>query len=152
VLAIRSATAADVPVATRIIGDALAEFGIAFDPQGRDADVRLFGSRPDHDDFVAQLGGVPVGLASVGPQGEPGVAWVSKVFVAAGLRRRGVGRTLLERAHDAARARGYWRIGLRTRTVFRDAIALYLSFGYAAAEPDARLVIDRGDVVYFRDL
>lgn len=147
-LTLRPATPADVPVAAAIIASALAEYQLPFEPDGRDADVRSFGGRAEHDDVVAELDGRPVGVTSVGPHGDPGVAWISKVFVVAGARGRGVGRSLLERAHDLARARGYRRVGLRTRSLFTRAVALYEAAGYRpdpTGEPG-------GDLVFFRDL
>lgn len=151
-IVIRRATTADVPAAMRIIREALAGFGLPFEPNGRDADVRFFGSRPDHDDFVAESpAGGPVGVASVGPHGEPGTAWVSKVFVDHAARRRGAGRALLRAAHAAAKARGYVRVGLRSRVVFKEAIRLYESEGYALTSGDPAL-LEAGDVVYFRAL
>ena len=148
---VRRATPADVEAAAAIIGSALAAYGLPFEPGGRDADVHLFGSRPDHDDFVAEIALRPVGVASVGPHGDEGVAWISKVFVAQEARRAGIGRALLARAHEAARARGYRRVGLRTRVVFREAIALYESEGYAPLARHSAL-LQPGDVVYFRSL
>jgi GNAT superfamily N-acetyltransferase len=148
---IRRATPADAPAAADIIGGALAGYGLPFEPDGRDADVRLFGARADHVDLVAETDTGPLGVASVGPHGDEGVAWVSKVFVAKEARGRGIGRALLAATHEAARARGYRRIGLRTRIIFREAIALYESEGYARVD-DERAVLERGDVVYFRSL
>lgn len=148
---LRRASAADAPVAAGIIREALAGYGLPFEPEGRDADVRLFGTRPEHDDFVAEIDAQPVGIASVGPHGDAGVAWVSKVFVLHEARRRGIGRALLAAAHQAARARGYDRVGLRTRIVFREAIALYESEGYVRTTGDPA-ALERGDVVYFRPL
>lgn len=148
---IRRATAADAGAAASIIAAALADYGLPFEPDGRDADVRSFGGRDDHADFIAELGGAPVGVASVGPHGDPGVAWISKVFVLREARRHGLGRALLHAAHAAARDRGYTRVGLRTRVVFREAIALYEAEGYRATTAD-ELVLETGDVVYFRDL
>lgn len=149
-LTLRRAHAADSVHAARIIGNALAEYGLPFEPEGRDADVATFGSRPDHDDVIAEDDGEVLGVASVGPQGAPGMAWVSKVFVAKEARRRGAGRALLERVHEAARARGYREVGLRTRVIFVEAIALYEAFGYARREDPA--AISPGDVVYYRAL
>ncbi|MDF2697465.1 MAG: GCN5-related N-acetyltransferase [Labilithrix sp.] len=139
-----------MPAAAAIIGDALAGYGLPFEPDGRDADVHLFGARPEHDDFIADLD-IPVGVASIGPHGDEGVAWVSKVFVRKEARGHGIGRTLLARAHEAARARGYRRVGLRTRVIFLEAIALYESEGYVRADTDPA-VLEKGDVVYFRAL
>lgn len=148
---LRRATSTDVAAAETIIADALRAYGLPFEPEGRDADVRAFGSRDDHDDFAFCLGEEVVGIVSVGPHGDDGVAWVSKVFVAAEARGRGIGRTLLRKAHDAARARGYERVGLRTRVIFREAIALYESKRYLALPSDPPR-LGASDVVYFRSL
>jgi putative acetyltransferase len=155
-LLLRRATPEDAAAAAKIIGDALAEYGLPFEPEGRDADVATFGAKPENDDLVAvdAASGRAIGVASVGPQGAPGVGWVSKVFVAKDARRRGAGRTLMTALHEAARARGYREIGLRTRVVFREAIALYEAHGYArrADATSASAVLESGDVVYYRAL
>lgn len=150
-LTLRRATPADAADAARIIAAALAEYGLPFEPKGRDADVATFGDKADHDDLVAEEEGRVIGIASVGPQGAEGVAWVSKVFVAKSARRRGAGRRLLEAAHEAARARGFRDVGLRTRLVFHEAIALYEASGYERRDDPAR-VLASGDVVYYRAL
>jgi putative acetyltransferase len=147
-LTLRPATSADAPRAAELIAGALAEFGLPFDAEGRDADVKSFGSRPDHDDLVAEDDGQFVGVVSVGPHGDPGVAWISKVFVVATARRHGIGQRLLDAAVEAARARGYREIGLRTRLVFRDAIRLYEKNGWTV-NPSGKLV-EPGDAVYWR--
>ena len=135
---IRRATTADAPVAARIIAAALAEHDIPFEPEGRDADVAMFGARSDHDDLVAATReGRVVGVVSVGPHGDPGVAWVSKLFVDRDARGTGTGRALLHAAHDAARARGMHTVGLRTRPIFLAAVQLYVSEGYRASGPPA---------------
>lgn len=150
-LVLRRAMPADAATAATIIAEALAEYGLPFDPEGRDADVATFGSKPEQDDLVAldAASGRAIGVASLGPQGEPGVGWISKVFVARSARRRGAGRALLSALHDAARERGYREIGLRTRVVFREAIALYEAEGYTRRD-DASAVLASGDVVYYR--
>lgn len=147
---LRVAHAGDVAHAARIIAAALAEHGLPFEPEGRDADVAMFGRRPDTDDLVAETAGTVVGVVSIGPHGDDGVAWVSKLFVDKAARGRGIGRTLLEAAHEAARRRGYAHVGLRTRRVFTEAIALYESAGYTRrGDPIAQ---EPGDVVYYRQL
>lgn len=153
-LVIRRATAADAAAAATIIGDALAEYGLPFEPEGRDADVATFGAKAGHDDLVAvdAASGRAIGVASIGPQGTAGMGWVSKVFVAKDARRRGAGRALMTAVHEAARTRGYREIGLRTRVVFREAIAMYEAQGYArrGGEAEAAAVLESGDVVYYR--
>ena len=151
---LRRATPGDATAAANVIAGALAEYGLSFEPEpgGRDADVLTFGAREEQDDLVAEdEDGRVLGIASVGAQGAEGVAWVSKVFVARDARRRGVGRALLEAAHDAARARGFREVGLRTRGVFVEAIAMYERAGYERRD-DPGVVRAAGDVVYFRRL
>lgn len=148
---LRRATAADAGDAARIIAAALAEYGLPFEPEGRDADVATFGTKPDHDDLVAEAEGRVIGVASIGPQGAEGVAWISKVFVARDARRRGAGRMLLEAAHAAAHARGFREVGLRTRLVFAEALALYEAHGYLRRDDPAR-TITSGDLVLYRPL
>jgi putative acetyltransferase len=152
IVRVRRATAADAAVAATIIAAALAEYGLPFEPEGRDADVATFGDKAEHDDFVAEdeATSEALGVASVGPQGDEGLAWISKVFVAKEARRRGVGRALLEAAHEAARSRGFRDVGLRTRVIFREAIALYETAGYVRRDDPA--AIAPGDVVYYRRL
>ena len=149
---VRQATPADASAAAHIIAAALAEYGLPFEPEGRDADVATFGAKPGHDDLVAEdaPGGRIIGIASVGPQGAEALAWVSKVFVANDARRRGAGRALMEAVHHSARRRGYREIGLRTRIVFVEAIALYEMLGYVRRVDPA--AIAPGDVVYYRTL
>lgn len=134
----------DAAAAARIIAGALAEYGLDFEPTGRDADVATFGDRDEHDDVVAaHASGAVFGVASVGPQGDVGVAWLSKLFVAKEARGLGVGRALLEAAHVYASRRGYRVVGLRTRTIFTAAVALYEKNGYVpdptSTDPHARV-------------
>jgi len=148
---LRRAIGADAADAARVIESALVDYGIRFDPDGRDADVKAFGQRADVDDVVAEIDGALVGVGSVGPHGDEGVAWISKVFVLRAARGRGLGRALCAALHDAARARGYREVRLRTRVVFREAIALYESLGYVATT-EGEAILERGDVVYARRL
>lgn len=49
---LRRTTPADVPASTAIIRDAFAGYGLPFEPDRRDADVKRLGGRSDHDDFI----------------------------------------------------------------------------------------------------
>lgn len=147
---LRAATAGDAAAAATIIAAALAEHSLPFEPEGRDADVATFGSKPDVRDLVAEIDGVVVGVVSIGAQDAPGVAWLSKLFVAKRARGNGIGRALLHAAHENARAAGFHTVGLRTRRIFTEAVALYSAEGYRPRE-DPR-VIEAGDVVMYRSL
>jgi GNAT superfamily N-acetyltransferase len=147
---LRRATPADAAIAARIIAAALAEQSLPFEAEGRDADVATFGSKPEAHDFVAEQDGKSVGVVSVCPHDTPGVAWVSKLFVAKEARGYGIGRALLRAAHDAARAAGFHTVGLRSRTTFTEALALYAAEGYRPRE-DPRAT-EATDVVMYRSL
>lgn len=108
----------------------LRSYGIEPDPEGLDADVVAFGTAGDGPvaEFVAEEGGRPVGSVALSRRGDG--AWLSKLFVDAAYRGRGIGRALLERAVGEARARGCARIDLETRTAFREAVHLYEATGW----------------------
>lgn len=148
---VRPAIPGDAARASEIVRTSLAGYGLPFDPEGRDADMLTFGQgRGGFEDFVAEVEGDVMGLVSVGPQGEPGAAWLAKLFVDARARRGGLGLALLSRAHDTARARGYRVIRLRTRILFREAIALYEREGYVREPAD--LASSPDNVIFRRSI
>lgn len=129
-LVVRRATLADRDRAIRIVFDSLRAFGIEPEPETLDADVMRFGEAGgDSFEIVAELDGEVCGVSALSPRGEK-AGWVSKVFVDAAYRRRGAAKALMAEIVREARARGYARIGLQTRTVFREAIALYEASGW----------------------
>jgi putative acetyltransferase len=108
----------------------LRSYGIEPDPEGLDADVMAFGTAGDGPvASSSEVEGKPVGSVAISPRGE-GVAWLSKLFVDASSRGRGLGRALLARAVEEGRARGYLRIDLETRSIFREAVQLYEATGW----------------------
>ena len=82
--------------------------------------------------FVAECSGTAVGVCGVRPC-EAGSFEIAKLAVEPALHRRGVGRRLVERCLDAARARGATRIVLVSNSQLTSAIALYESFGFRHA-------------------
>ena len=143
-LFVRPATLADGPGADKILRECLLAYGVEPDP-GEEA----LGLHPAVIDRVAQIDEELVGFASMRPNGDR-EGWVSKLFVDAEFRRLGVGRMLLGELEDEARARGWVRLGLSTRSVFREAIALYESRGWVRGPAKSRA---RGrDRTYYLDL
>jgi GNAT superfamily N-acetyltransferase len=128
---IRRATPEDGPRVREFVFATLRSYGIEPDPDGLDADVVAFGTAGDGPvaEFVAEVGGSVAGSVAISPRAE-GTAWLSKLFVDAAYRGHGLGRKLLARAVDEARARGYRRIELETRTIFREAVHLYEATGW----------------------
>jgi GNAT superfamily N-acetyltransferase len=115
--------------------ESLRSFGIEPDLDGKDADLGGFGEHgPDIDEFVAESDGITVGSVIVSPHAD-GVGWLSKFFVDSRYRGKGIGRALLAHATEAARARGYRRLRLDTRSMMREAIHLYEATGWRL-EPD----------------
>jgi GNAT superfamily N-acetyltransferase len=121
---VRPATLADVPRAEEILHECLHAYGI--DP---DFDEHAFYLHPSMVERVAQIDEEIVGFASMRPDGDR-EGWISKLFVDAEYRRLGVARILLDDLEEEARMRGWRRLGLSTRNVFREAIALYESRGW----------------------
>ena len=85
--------------------------------------------------LVAEAGGDVIGLCtlhlfSVIHEDAP-LAMLSVLVVSEGARRRGVGRTLMAKAEEWARAHGAGRIVVASGLARSDAHAFYESLGYA---------------------
>lgn len=89
--------------------------------------------------FVAELGGSPVGFAVVGfeellrdygPYRRPTLARLNAIAVHPDAHGRGIGRRLLRRAEDIARARGAVSMTLHTAVTNRRALRLFEPAGY----------------------
>jgi putative acetyltransferase len=150
-LQIRRATPADGPAVQQFVFATLRSYGIEPDPDGLDADVVAFGTAGDGPvlEWVADLVGTPVGSVVLTADGK-GEAKLSKLFVNASYRGRGIGRRLLLHAMAEGRARGFQRLYLETRTAYREAVRLYEATGWQRG-PD--LPPDYGpDRTYYLDL
>ncbi len=126
----RRAIPSDGPEVRRIIRETLESYGVEWEPDGHDRDVMAFGEPKDLVlEFVAELDGRVVGSVIVTPHAD-GTGLLTKCFVDAAFRGRGVGRPLLGVAVDAARAAGLRRLELDTRSFFHEAVHLYVSTGW----------------------
>ncbi len=91
--------------------------------------------RPPHGAFVvAYRSGEPVGCGAVKHQPQ-GVSDIKRMWVAESVRGLGVGRRLLGHLERLARDHGSREARLETSDVLPEAIALYLSSGYAEVRP-----------------
>lgn len=89
---------------------------------------------------VARIGGRAVGCGALRCLREPAlvrelgeaVGELKRMYVAPEMRGHGIGRALLARLEDEARALGLTRLVLETGTRQAEALALYRSAGYAA--------------------
>jgi GNAT superfamily N-acetyltransferase len=84
--------------------------------------------------FVLELDGRPVGCAGLKTHA-PGVGEVKRMFVAAEVRGRGLGRGLLRAVEDEARRLGMRRLVLDTAAPLAAAAALYTASGYREVPP-----------------
>lgn len=140
---VRRAVPADNAAVVAVVFQTLRSYGIEPDPEGLDADVMRFGVSGDPAvvELVAELDGEVVGSIALRDRGD-GTGHISKFFVDARMRGRGVGRELLTRSVAEARRLRLRTLDLETRAQFEAAIHLYESTGWKRG-PDPANVCDR---------
>lgn len=125
----RPATPDDVPALTELAG----ELGYPSTTAAVAARLEDLLARPEHLVLVAEESGEVRGWIhaqeSRSLAGDP-CALVTGLVVAERARRAGLGRALLARAEDWARARELGAVRLRSRLQRHDAHAFYTSLGY----------------------
>ncbi len=127
---IRHATADDGRPVRRFVFDILNEYHVAADPDDSDQDVMAFGAPAEGVvQLVAEVEGEPIGSAILTPYSDTEIK-LSKLFLKPEFRSRGLGREMLERSVDEARALGYARISLGTRALYVEAVRLYERSGW----------------------
>lgn len=97
--------------------------------------------------FVARADGAAVGCIGLRPFSES-VGELKRLYVDPAFRGRGLARSLVAAAIDAARRIGYTALVLDTLASMWPAIALYESFGFKRT--DAYYANPLPDVLYFR--
>lgn len=89
------------------------------------------------DDFesviLGKAGNVPVACAALRPFSED-TAEIKRMFVSPEWRRKGLGKTILEKCEEIARQEKYRCIVLETNTLLPDARSLYEKKGYVKIE------------------
>ena len=129
----RPATNADGPAVESLVFSVLAEYGLATEPMGMDADMR------DLDGFYLATGGwFGVWTDDTGTiQGTAGLRKLDveacelrKMYLHASMRGKGHGRAILEHAIVEAKRLGFKRITLETASVLNEATRLYEKYGF----------------------
>ena len=121
-----------VPHVLTLIGGVFAEYGMTFDPDGFDRDLRHIEEkyRGDGGEFwVLEDGGRVVGSVAVVPL-SPSEVEIKRVYLEAARRGRGEGRALMEHAMAWAAARGYTRVSLWSDVKFDRAHVAYQRLGF----------------------
>ena len=130
--AIEAAVQHDVPEVTRLIGRIFTEYGWVFEPAHELPDLAAFSTHyeaPAGAFFVCRDGNSVVGSVGVNRLG-PEVAELHRLYVDQFARRRGVGRSLVDRAIEWCAEQGIPRLTLWSDTRFDDAHALYDGMGF----------------------
>ncbi len=110
----------------RELCDRYPELVFGDDPRGLEASSGDF--------FVGYVDGEPVACGAFRPETD-GAAEFKRMFVAAGHRKHGFGRAMLDHLESEARAAGFTRAVLETGNRQPEAIGLYLSSGWKRIEP-----------------
>ena len=84
--------------------------------------------------YVAEIAGEPVGMGALRPLSADEVE-IKRMYVRPSARGQGVGRAILQRLVDDARALGYTAIRLDSAPFMHEAHALYRSFGFVPSSP-----------------
>jgi putative acetyltransferase len=150
---IRSWTPADRKAAADVIRDTLAEYGLAWEPDGADRDVLEVEAsylEVGGDFWVVELKGKIVGTAAYYPvaRGEKAVE-IRKMYLLPIARGVGLGRYLLQELENAIASHGFQLIWIETASVLKEAVKLYENSGY---QPATGVETARCDRVYLKSL
>ncbi len=136
---IRPATNQDAEGVRALVFSVLAEFGLTPDPAEKDADlfdIEASYLAPGGMFEVAETAdGALVGTVGFIPIDE-GVCELRKMYLIPTARGCGLGRLLLTRAIDQARAAGFRRMVLETHSALTNAQRLYIRNGFIPVAPD----------------
>ena len=117
-------------------GRILADYGIDFEFKSeRDLFLDLDGLlEPRARLYIAEINSEPVGIGGLRPLAAH-EAEIKRMYVRPSSRGLGVGRAILQRLIDDARALGYRTIRLDSARFMHEAHALYRRFGFVPGSP-----------------
>jgi putative acetyltransferase len=149
---IRPATNDDCAGVQNLVFGVLGEYGLAVDAGGTDADIAdieaHYAGRGAFE-VVEDAAGNLLGTIGLYPLDAETVE-LRKMYFARNLRGRGVGKLMLERMIEKARALGFRRIFLETASVLKEAVALYEKYGFQPTTDGIHSA--RCDAAYFLEL
>jgi putative acetyltransferase len=151
---IRSWQPDDRQAAAKVIENALAEYGLGWEPDGADRDVlaveEYYLARGGEFWVVEDAVGI-VGTSAYYPdphRGEKAVE-IRKMYLSQQVRGQGLGKYLLGELEQSIIAHGYREIWIETASVLAAAVQLYEANGYQAATGVETVRCDR---VYVKHL
>lgn len=123
-----------------------------FDPE-LDHLSRYYGADPARRAyFILEDGAVLGGVGVAEFSGPDACAELQKLYLADGLKGRGLGRRLLETAEDAARTLGYRRLYLETHSALVPALRLYEAAGFTRIAQPETVLHTTMDRFYLKEL
>jgi putative acetyltransferase len=135
----RPAVNRDIPQIKQLVFSVLAEYGLKPDPEGTDVDLddveQNYAGRGGRFEVVTTADGELVGSVGLYPL-DGSRAELRKMYLKPSARGQGLGRRLLERTLQQARALGFREIWLETNSVLKEAIQLYEKYGFAPARAE----------------
>lgn len=102
--------------------------------------------------FILEDGAVLGGVGVAEFSGLEDCAELQKLYLADGLKGRGLGRQLLETAEDAARTLGYRRLYLETHSALVPALRLYEAAGFTQISQPETVLHTTMDRFYLKEL
>lgn len=150
---IRAWTPSDREEAAAVIRNALAEYGLPWEPTGADRDVlevETFYTAVGGEFWVIEQQGQLVGTGAYYPiqRGEKAVE-IRKMYLSASVRGRGLGKYLLQQLENRIAQQGYQEIWIETASVLKEAVQLYERYGY---QPATGVETKRCDRIYRKHL
>ena len=151
---IRSWQPDDRQAAADVIKNALAEYGLGWEPDGADRDVlevEEYYLAVGGEFWVVEDRGEIVGTSAYYPyphRGEKAVE-IRKMYLQSKIRGQGLGRYLLRELERSIFARGYDQIWIETASILTTAVKLYEASGYQSA---TGVETSRCDLIYVKYL
>lgn len=150
---IRSATNEDGAGVQNLVFGILREYGLTVETGGTDADIAdieaNYWNRGGVFELVEDAGGNLLGTIGLYPLDAETIE-LRKMYFAPSLRGRGVGKLMLERMIEKARALGFKRIYLETASILKEAVGLYEKYGFQPTTEGIHSA--RCDAAYFLEL
>lgn len=133
---VRAARDDDSAAVSELVMNVSAEFGLRWDPDGYDADLRSVASRYGATGGWFELlerAGALVGTIGLYAHSRAEIE-LRKMYLRPAVRGLGLGKALLARNLARARDAGFGAVTLETATVLEGAIGLYRRFGFVRQE------------------
>ncbi len=150
---IRDAANKDCASVQNLVFGILREYDLTVETGGTDADLAdieaNYTKRGGVFEVIEDAEGNLLGTIGLYPLDAETVE-LRKMYFAPKLRGRGVGRLMLERMIEKARALGFKRIYLETASVLKEAVALYEKYGFQPTNEGIHSA--RCDTAYFQEL